>query len=95
MAYESIPLEAFHETFKFNTGMCCICSLFDPQVTWLDLELSSVALGGKVVKVSDEFFAEAFHLLEVEVSPMANVNLQNAFKTLSTASSQPQRAVWP
>ncbi|KAG1832526.1 galactose-binding domain-like protein [Suillus variegatus] len=51
MAYESIPLEAFHETFKSNT------------------ELSSVALGGKVVKVSDEFFAEAFHLLEVEPAP--------------------------
>ncbi|KAG2079215.1 Allantoicase [Suillus decipiens] len=51
MAYESIPLEAFHETFKFNT------------------ELSSVVLGGKVVKVSDEFFAEAFHLLEVEPAP--------------------------
>ncbi|KAG1809352.1 galactose-binding domain-like protein [Suillus subaureus] len=51
MAYESIPLEAFHETFKSNT------------------ELSSVALGGKVVTVSDEFFAEAFHLLEVEPAP--------------------------
>jgi allantoicase len=51
MAYESIPLEAFHKTFKSNT------------------ELSSVALGGKVVKVSDEFFAEAFHLLEVEPAP--------------------------
>ncbi|KAG0695703.1 galactose-binding domain-like protein [Suillus ampliporus] len=51
MAYESIPLEAFQETFKFN------------------IELSSVALGGQVVKVSDEFFAEASHLLEVEPAP--------------------------
>ncbi|KAG2747366.1 Allantoicase [Suillus brevipes Sb2] len=51
MAYESIPLEAFHETFKSTT------------------ELSSVALGAKVVKVSDEFFAEAFHLLKVEPAP--------------------------
>ncbi|KAG2354899.1 galactose-binding domain-like protein [Suillus spraguei] len=51
MAYESIPLEAFHETFNFN------------------IELSSVALGGNVVKVSDEFFAQAFHLLEVEPAP--------------------------
>ncbi|KAG6378302.1 galactose-binding domain-like protein [Boletus reticuloceps] len=32
-------------------------------------ELSSVALGGKIVKVSDEFFAEAFHLLVVEPAP--------------------------
>ncbi|KAH9892562.1 allantoicase [Cubamyces lactineus] len=33
------------------------------------IELSSVALGGKVVSVSDEFFAEAFHLLLVEPAP--------------------------
>ncbi|OJA18612.1 hypothetical protein AZE42_01763 [Rhizopogon vesiculosus] len=33
------------------------------------IELSSVALGGEVVKVSDEFFAEAFHLLKVEPAP--------------------------
>ncbi len=32
------------------------------------IELSSVALGGRIVAVSDEFFAEAFHLLLVEVS---------------------------
>jgi len=32
-------------------------------------ELSSVALGGKVVSVSDEFFAEAFHLILVEAPP--------------------------
>ncbi|KII92835.1 hypothetical protein PLICRDRAFT_51175 [Plicaturopsis crispa FD-325 SS-3] len=32
-------------------------------------ELSSVALGGKIVAVSDEFFAEAFHLLLVEPAP--------------------------
>jgi hypothetical protein len=31
-------------------------------------ELSIVALGGKIVSVSDEFFAEAFHLILVEVS---------------------------
>jgi hypothetical protein len=36
-----------------------------------DKELSSVALGGKIVSVSDEFFAEAFHLILVEVSPMS------------------------
>ncbi|KAF7306049.1 putative allantoicase [Mycena chlorophos] len=32
-------------------------------------ELSSVALGGRVVSVSDEFFAQAFHLLLVEPAP--------------------------
>ncbi|KAH7919925.1 allantoicase [Leucogyrophana mollusca] len=32
-------------------------------------ELSSVALGGKVLSVSDEFFAEAFHLILVEPPP--------------------------
>ncbi|OSD06855.1 allantoicase [Trametes coccinea BRFM310] len=34
-----------------------------------DIELSSVALGGQIVSVSDEFFAEAFHLLLVEPAP--------------------------
>ncbi|KAF8550900.1 Allantoicase [Imleria badia] len=32
-------------------------------------ELSSVTLGGKIVNVSDEFFAAAFHLLLVEPAP--------------------------
>ncbi|KAJ8469164.1 hypothetical protein ONZ45_g16986 [Pleurotus djamor] len=32
-------------------------------------ELSSVALGGQVISVSDEFFAEAFHLLLVDPAP--------------------------
>ncbi|KAK7687174.1 hypothetical protein QCA50_009678 [Cerrena zonata] len=33
------------------------------------IELSSAALGGSIVSVSDEFFAEAFHLLLVEPAP--------------------------
>ncbi|KAL4250008.1 allantoicase family protein [Abortiporus biennis] len=33
------------------------------------IELSSVALGGTICSVSDEFFAEAFHLLQVEPAP--------------------------
>jgi len=33
-----------------------------------NVELSSAALEGKVIKVSDEFFAAAHHLLLVEVS---------------------------
>ncbi|KAJ7772538.1 galactose-binding domain-like protein [Mycena maculata] len=38
-------------------------------------ELSSVALGARVVSVSDDFFAEAFHLLLVEPAP----NLKGQF----------------
>jgi len=34
-----------------------------------------VALGGKVTSVSDEFFAEAFHLLLVEASLLLNFEL--------------------
>lgn len=30
-------------------------------------ELSSVSLGARIISVSDEFFAEAYHLLLVEV----------------------------
>ena len=42
-----------------------------PLITpnWPLSELSSVALGGQVISVSDEFFADAFHLLLVEVCP--------------------------
>ncbi|KAG8929828.1 Allantoicase [Tulasnella sp. 418] len=32
-------------------------------------EISSAALGGRIVAVSDEFFAEAYHLLKVEPAP--------------------------
>ncbi|KAI0315952.1 Allantoicase [Amylostereum chailletii] len=51
MAYQSIPLERFSETFATST------------------ELSSVAIGGNIVSFSDEFFAEAFHLLLAEPAP--------------------------
>ncbi|KIK80872.1 hypothetical protein PAXRUDRAFT_214916 [Paxillus rubicundulus Ve08.2h10] len=40
-----------------------------PETFGSTTELSSVALGGKVVKVSDEFFAAAYHLLLVEPAP--------------------------
>ncbi|KZP34222.1 Allantoicase [Athelia psychrophila] len=33
------------------------------------VELSSVALGGKIISLSDEFFAEASHLIQVEAAP--------------------------
>ena len=38
------------------------------MITLSFAELSSVALDGRIVAVSDEFFAEAYHLLLVEVS---------------------------
>jgi hypothetical protein len=41
----------------------------------LPTEISSVALGGSVTSVSDEFFAEAFHLLLVEASALPNFQL--------------------
>src|ERR1700734_3753476 len=47
------------------------CHLQSDQHHLCAKELSSVALGGKVVSVSDEFFAEAFHLILVEVSSYA------------------------
>jgi hypothetical protein len=34
----------------------------------LSTELSSESIGGRVLSVSDEFFAEAFHLIKTEVS---------------------------
>jgi len=66
LGYEGIPLEASHEPFKFNIGVYCVYHVSHPHAT--HSELSSVALGGKIVNLSDEFFAEAFHLLKVEVS---------------------------
>lgn len=36
--------------------------------TFIHIELSSVALGGKVVAVSDDFFADVSNLLKVEVT---------------------------
>ncbi|KAI0081323.1 allantoicase [Panus rudis PR-1116 ss-1] len=39
------------------------------EVFGTSIELSSVALGGQICSVSDEFFAEAYHLLLVEPAP--------------------------
>ncbi|EJD35292.1 allantoicase [Auricularia subglabra TFB-10046 SS5] len=41
---------------------------FKPELSTLT-ELSSVALGGRIVSVSDEFFAEAENLIKVEPAP--------------------------
>lgn len=40
-----------------------------PVIFGPSTELSSVALGGEIIQVSDEFFAEAYHLLLVEPAP--------------------------
>ena len=50
------------------------------------LELSSVALGGQICSVSDEFFAEAHHLLLVEVSIIGPIHILTAELT---SSAQP------
>jgi hypothetical protein len=76
-AYEAIPLERFQEVFKdTSTGQSEFVVFRIPQTQANvslyslrnDAEVSSVALGGKIVSFSDEFFAEASNLLKVEVS---------------------------
>ena len=73
MAFKRISLDKYSEAFPDATGedtlsAHCRLSLTGTSST---KELSSIALGGKVVSVSDEFFAEAFHLILVEVSSYA------------------------
>lgn len=46
-----------------------------------------MALGGQIVSVSDEFFAEAFHLLLVEVSWVRSSSLD---RCLTSRSARPQ-----
>jgi len=66
MASERVALELFTSRFANVTGM--FMSLFyEVPIITLPSELSSIALGGRVTSVSDEFFAEAHHLLLVEV----------------------------
>lgn len=70
VTYQNIPLEQFSGVFESTTGkpLCLFCMSDVVLKTGDNAELSSVALGGKVIKVSDEFFAAAYHLLLVEVS---------------------------
>jgi hypothetical protein len=74
-SYESIPLEQFQQVFKdTSTGeLQLLLSLVKPlinraHVRGTSIEVSSLALGGKIVSFSDEFFAEASNLLKVHVS---------------------------
>lgn len=70
MSYERIPLDQFQDVFgATSTGEASYLS-----ASWLIFadgagceEISSVALGGRAVRWSDEFFAEASNLLKVEV----------------------------
>jgi allantoicase len=69
MSFERIASTDFNEKFstligKKNHNFIIILVV----ITLSFAELSSVALDGRIVSVSDEFFAEAFHLLLVEVS---------------------------
>jgi hypothetical protein len=62
-----VALDEFSQTFSGYIGDSCdALSLSLADRLWVQ-EISSVALGGRVIAVSDEFFAEAFHLLLVEV----------------------------
>ncbi|KAG8213580.1 galactose-binding domain-like protein [Butyriboletus roseoflavus] len=78
MSYQRVLLDAFPTTFGQATGESRAVSLSRPTLLSLISflfyficlsELSSVALGGKIINVSDEFFAAAFHLLLVEPAP--------------------------
>ena len=89
MSYQNIPLDAFATTFGQTTGERRLSSPgFFADSVFIGLELSSVALGGKVVNVSDEFFAAAFHLLLVEVSrsALAQCPSIHGFRLRSTES---------
>lgn len=63
----------------------------------LPTELSSVALGGTVTSVSDELFAEAFHLLLVGASARVLLNLEPRADRLVdspwVACTEPQRSI--
>ena len=67
MSCQRVPLQDFEEKFSAFTGIFFTISC-DKKGSHLSTELSSVALGGRIVAVSDEFFAEASNLLKVEVS---------------------------
>jgi allantoicase len=71
MTFERISLDKYSEAFLNTTG-----KTLDDRYLRSDhcQELSSVTLGGKVISVSDEFFAEAFHLILVEVSFCAKIS---------------------
>lgn len=69
-----LPIQDFARLSSAATGALSIfradldCRNQPPKFPlFTSTEISSVALGGRVLSVSDDFFAEAFHLLLVEV----------------------------
>ncbi|KAG5353507.1 hypothetical protein C0989_006321 [Termitomyces sp. Mn162] len=64
MSYRRIPLDQYSDIFSATTG---------------DAELSSEIIGGQIVSVSDEFFAEAFHLLLQETTQQPAPSLKGQF----------------
>ena len=69
MQFERVPLDQFSTTFGTSIGTHWTLTRHSfTQTLPSSAELSSVALGGKVESCSDEFFAEAFQLILVEVS---------------------------
>jgi hypothetical protein len=69
VSYEPVALDDFGREFLTSIGELTLrlCVRVSSEIS-RSAELSSVSLGGRVIDVSDDFFAEAFHLLLVEVS---------------------------
>lgn len=90
MAYQRLALDEFPKLRSSATGQ----STAHPQCRYsrCPTEISSTALGGKVTSVSDEFFAEAFHLLLVEASALLIFDLLDSplCRFLCIACTEPQ-----
>jgi allantoicase len=67
--FDHLPIQEFARLSSAATGESHSSSFgyLLSKLTCLFAEISSVALGGRVLSVSDDFFAEAYHLLLVEV----------------------------
>ena len=91
MSFERVALQLSKSRFANLTGMFLLL-FHEVPIYHTPPELSSIALGGRVVSVSDEFFAEAYHLLLVEVRILAN-RFRN-LNSLITASVFSERSVW-
>lgn len=99
MRLEQVSLDQFAPTFGTSIGTPWQTPTRHPSTrslhcTFSIAELSSVALGGRVESCSDEFFAEAFHLLLVEVSgrPVSGDHQCRYRGWLATA--KPQGSIW-
>jgi hypothetical protein len=66
--FDHLPIQEFARLSSAATGENHPPPFLLSKLTDRLAEISSVALGGRVLSVSDDFFAEAYHLLLVEVS---------------------------